>query len=98
MIFGAHTQNSTALLVWMILGGIEAAVYIIYAILLIFHLVNFGAYVGQFGAGISDGHLAVVVAAIIIYVILAGVIIWTIVIAKRAREEIHNPNRNVNKA
>ena len=93
LIFGAHTSNSTAILVWMVLGGIEAAVDIIYIILLIVAAVSLGAYAGQFGTAIG-----VIVAMIIIYAILVGAIIWTIVIAKRARQEIDNPNPNVNKA
>merc|ERR1712142_743031 len=50
LIFGAHTSNSTAILVWMVLGGIEAAVYIIYIIILIMGAVALGAHAGQFGA------------------------------------------------
>ena len=65
LIFGAHTQNSTALLVWMVLGGIEAAVYIIYIILLIISIVGLGASGGQFGSIIGA-----LVAAIIIYAII----------------------------
>jgi hypothetical protein len=42
--------------------------------------------------------IGLIVAHIIIDAILVGVIIWTIVIAKRARQEIDNPNPNVNKA
>ena len=93
LIFGAHTSNSTAILVWMVLGGIEAAIYIIFIIIVIVNLVSIGAYAGQFGSVIG-----ILVATIIIYAILVGVIIWTIVIAKRARQEIDNPNPNVNKA
>merc|ERR1712243_202457 len=93
LIFGAHTQNSTALLVWMILGGIEAAVYIIYVILLIISLVTLGAAGGQYGAIIGA-----FVAALIVYAILAGTLIWTIVITKRARDQIDSPIPNVKKA
>jgi hypothetical protein len=93
LIFGAHTSNSTAILVWMVLGGIEAVVYCIYIILLIMTAVTLGAHAGQFGSLIG-----LIVAHIIIDAILVGVIIWTIVIAKRARQEIDNPNPNVNKA
>jgi len=93
LIFGAHTSNSTAILVWMVLGGIEAVIHCIFIILLIIHAVNLGAYAGQFGTAIG-----VIVAMIIIYAIIVGVIIWTIVIAKRARQEIDNPNPDVNKA
>jgi len=93
LIFGAHTSNSTAILVWMVLGGIQAAVDCIYIILLIIYVVTLGAHAGQFGAVIG-----VIVVMIILYAILVGAIIWTIVIAKRAREEIDNPNPNVNKA
>merc|ERR1711976_1040143 len=86
LIFGAHTQNSTALLVWMILGGIEAAVYAVYVVLLIIGIVNLGdhEYADQFG-----GVIGVLAATLIIYAILAGMIIWTIIITKRAREEIN---------
>ena len=95
MIFGAHTRNSTALLVWMILGGIEAAVYAVYVVLLIINILYLAEheYADQFG-----GAIGAFVAALIVYAILAGIIIWTIVITKRAREEIDNPNPNVNKA
>jgi len=93
LIYGAHTSNSTAILVWMVLGGIQAAVDCIYIILLIIYVVTLGAHAGQFGAVIG-----VIVVMIILYAILVGVIIWTIVIAKRARQEIDNPNPNVNKA
>jgi len=93
LIYGAHTSNSTAILVWMVLGGIEAVIHCIFIILLIIHAVNLGAYAGQFGTAIG-----VIVAMIIIYAIIVGVIIWTIIIAKRARQEIDNPNPDVNKA
>jgi len=93
LIYGAHTSNSTAILVWMVLGGIEAVIYCIFIILLIIQAVYLGAHAGQFGAVIG-----VIIAMIIIHAILVGVIIWTIIIAKQARQEIDNPNPNVNKA
>ena len=93
LIFGAHTQNSKAILIWMILGGIEAAVYAIYVILIIVGLVTLNPAPGQYGE-----LLAVLIVALFVYAILVVGIIWTIVIAKRAREEIDNPNTNVDKA
>merc|ERR1711976_229797 len=86
LIFGAHTRNSTALLVWMILGGIEAAVYAVYVVLHIISIVYLAEheYADQFG-----GAIGALVVVLIIYATLAGIIIWTIIITKRARGEIN---------
>ena len=88
LVYGAHKSHSKAILVWMILAAIEALIYAILAILVIVFLVQ---------------HIQIVVAwpaivVIIIYAIEIGIVIFGILIAKRAREEIDNPNQDDNKA
>ena len=66
----------------MILAAIEALIYAILAILII-------VQVGVAWQGI---------VVLIVYAIEIGIIIFGILIAKRAREEIDNPNQDDNKA
>ena len=82
LVFGAHTFNSTAILVWMVLAILSC---IGYAILTIFAVIAI-AHAGAAGAA---GEAVGVVVVLIVFMI--GIIlfqIWTIVIAKNARREI----------
>merc|ERR1712241_144112 len=87
LVFGAHKSHSKAILVWMILAAIEALIYVIFTILIIVYTVKFFV----FGAWTF-------IIIIIVYGIEIGVLIFGILIAKRAREEIDNPNPDDNKA
>jgi hypothetical protein len=80
LIFGAHTRNSTAILVWMVLAILSCIGYAILAIFGVIAIAHAGA-----GAGEAVG----VVAVFIVFMI--GIIlfqIWTILVAKNARKEI----------
>jgi len=82
LIFGAHTRNSTAILVWMVLAILSCIAYAILTILGVLVI----AHAGAAGAG-GDA-----VAGIVVFiVIMIGIIlfqIWTIIVAKNARKEI----------
>ena len=85
LVFGAHTRNSTAILVWMVLAILSC---IGYAILTIFAVIAI-AHAGAAGAAGAAGKAVGVVVVLIVFMI--GIIlfqIWTIVIAKNARREI----------
>ena len=85
LIFGAHTRNRTAILVWMVLTILSC---IGYAILTIFAVIAI-AHAGAAGAAGAAGKAVGVVVVLIVFMI--GIIlfqIWTIVIAKNARREI----------
>ena len=68
----------------MILAAIEALIYVIFMILIIVYTIGSGAWT--------------FIIAIIVYAIEIGIVIFGILIAKRAREEIDNPNPEDNKA
>merc|ERR1712241_169492 len=78
LVFGAHKTHSKAILVWMILAAIEALIYVIFMILIIVYTISSGAWT--------------FIIAIIVYAIEICIVIFGILIAKRAREEIDNPN------
>ena len=76
LVYGAHTRNSTAILVWMVLAIIECICLCVITVLFVIAV----AY-----AGVLHWIVILVVA------IYAGTIlftIWTIVVAKNARREI----------
>jgi len=87
LVFGAHKSHSKAILVWMILAAIEALIYVIFMILIMVYVVKFFS----FGAWTF-------LIVVIVYAIEIGIVIFGILIAKRAREEIDNPNPEDNKA
>ena len=82
LIFGAHTRNSTAILVWMVLAILSC---IGYAILTVLGVVAI-AHAGAAGAGGEAVGVAVVFIIFMIGIILFQ--IWTIIVAKNARKEI----------
>ena len=98
LIFGAHTRNSMAILVWMIfaiLSCIGLAIMAVLSLIVIAHAgvagAGGGAPGGLVGADIADIAGATAGVAAVFLVFLIGVIlfqIWTIVIAKNARREI----------
>jgi len=100
LVFGAHKRNKDALLVWIILAAIEALVYIIFCILVIVNLVLVGNVSNSYYQVKSAVDLAIAVSAIvlIIYLAITTLLIWTMVVASRARKEIMNPPAPVNKA
>ena len=79
LIFGAHTRNSTAILVWMVLAILSC---IGYAILVVLGVI----VLGDFRAGAGGDGLGVVFIPVMIGIILFQ--IWTIIVAKNARKEI----------
>ena len=80
LVFGAHTRNSTAILVWMVLAIIECIILGIVIVLFIIAITY---------AGFFHWIIALVVA---IYAGIILFIIWTIVVAKNARREIKEGN------
>ena len=82
LIFGAHTRNRTAILVWMVLTILSCIGYAILAVLGVIGIVH----AGESGAG---GDAVSVLVVFIVYMV--GIIlfqIWTIIVAKNARKEI----------
>ena len=79
LIFGAHTRNSTAILVWMVLAILSCIGYAILAVLGVIAIAHAGA-------AVAAGGVAVVFIIFMIGIILFQ--IWTIIVAKNARKEI----------
>ena len=90
LVFGAHTRNSTAILVWIILAILSCIAYAIIAILGIAIIAGAGAL----GAAVGDPAVAAGVAfgVLVFFIIfMIGIIlfqIWTIIIARNANREI----------
>ena len=76
LVYGAHTRNGTAILVWMVLVMINLVWIVIIVILAIITLV-----------GGASGSL---IGLIVIYIGLIFYVIWTLIVAKNARKEIEN--------
>ena len=76
LIFGAHTRNSTAILVWMVLAILSCIGYVILVVLGVIAIADAGAA----AAG--------VVVFIVFMVGISLFQIWTIIVAKNARKEI----------
>ena len=94
LVFGAHTRNSTAILVWMILQILYCIVYTIFAIFVIAAIAGagvVGAVVAPDAAGAAAVAGVLVGVAVVFIILMIGIIlfqIWTIIIAKNARREI----------
>ena len=84
LIFGAHTRNSTAILVWMILAVLSCIGDAIMAIFGVLAIAHAGA-AGAGGAGETVGAVAVFLVFFIGIILFQ---IWTIIVAKNARKEI----------
>jgi len=85
LIFGAHTRNSTAILVWMVLAILSCIGDTILAVLGVVEIA---------GAAGAEGEAQAVGAVIVFIVFMIGIIlfqIWTIIVAKNARKEIDHP-------
>ena len=82
LIFGAHTRNSTAILVWMVLAILSCIGYAILAILGVVAIAHAGA------AGAPGEAVGVVIFFIIFMIGIILFQIWTIIVAKNARKEI----------
>ena len=82
LIFGAHTRNSTAILVWMVLAILSCIGYAILAVLAVVVVAHAGA------AGAAGDAVTMVVVLIIFMIGIILFQIWTIIIAKNARKEI----------
>ena len=76
LIFGAHTRNSTAILVWMIFACLANAGYGYLAGFLIYAIATVGAV------------QAIVYFWLFVFIGVIFFLIWTISIAKKARVEI----------
>ena len=79
LVFGAHTRNSTAILVWMVLAILSCIGYVILTVIGVIVVVHAGAAGAAVGVGV------------VLIVFMIGMIlfqIWTIIIAKNARKEI----------
>ena len=83
LVFGAHTRNSTAILVWMVLAILSC---IGYAILAVFGVIAIAGHAGA--AGAAGETLGVVVVFIVFMIGIILFQIWTIIVAKNARKEI----------
>ena len=89
LIFGAHTRNKTAILVWMILAILACIGVAIIAILGVVALGGVSALAGAHAGAAAAGQVAVF--AIVFIAFMIGIIlfqIWTIIVAKNARKEI----------
>ena len=89
LIFGAHTRNKTAILVWIILAILACIGVAIIAILGVVAVAGVAAFAGAHAGAGAAGPVAVVAVVFIIFMI--GIIlfqIWTIIVAKNARKEI----------
>jgi len=90
LIYGAHKRNRTAILIWMVLtiigviGLIIASVWVIYAIV----FASDSLHELDIDIDAEDG-LGLAVLSVIIAGIFILFEIWTIIVAKRARAEIH---------
>lgn len=81
LIFGAHTRNSTAILVWMVLAILSCIGYAILVVLGVIVLGDFRAGAGGETAGDNVVFIPVMIGIILFQ-------IWTIIVAKNARKEI----------
>ena len=86
LVFGAYTRNSTAILVWMILGVLECIGLIVVVIITTIFLISGNATGIFLGGGIF---------AIIICVGMIFFCVWTHIVANNARKEIHESQTNV---
>ena len=83
LVFGAHTRNSTAILVWMILAILSCIGYAILTVVGVAAIAGAGAATGAGGEAVG--------VAVVFIIFMIGIIlfqIWTIIIAKNARREI----------
>jgi len=94
LVFGAHKRNKEAILVWIILAAIQTLILAVFAILIIIGVAGIGGFVGQDPR--VDAAFSILIIALIIYIAIVALLIWTMIVANRARKEIMNPN--VNKA
>jgi len=89
LIYGAHKRNRTAILIWMVLTIIGVIGLIVVSVLAII-FVSDSEFVSEFDTEIDAGDG---VGIVVLSVIIAGIFIlfdiWTIIVAKRARAEIH---------
>merc|ERR1712223_698734 len=89
LIYGAHKRNRTAILIWMVLTIIGVIGLIVVSVLAII-FVSDSEFVSEFDTEIDAGDgLGIVVLSVIIAGIFILFDIWTIIVAKRARAEIH---------
>ena len=98
LIFGAHTRNSTAILVWMSLAILDCIGLAIMAILGIIGILEIGEKGFEFVQVLPGQSKGVAVGYAVIFVVFCiGIIlfeIWTIIVAKNARKEIENTTDN----
>ena len=81
--FGAHTRNSIAILVWMVLAIFSCIGNAIIAIMAIIEFAQKSA-----GAFAGAGAIAISVGPIVFFIGIIVFQIWTIIVAKNARKEI----------
>jgi len=97
LIFGAHTRNSTAILVWMVLAILDCIGIAIVAILGIIGIAS-GMSLGMSGGHMAGQVVGVAVGFIVFWTVFCiGIIlfqIWTIIVAKNARKEIETTTDN----
>ena len=86
LIFGAHTRNSTAILVWMVLAVLSCIGYAILTILGVVAIARLNAYASAYSA--AGDAVAFIVVFIVIMIGMILFQIWTIIVAKNARKEI----------
>ena len=86
LIFGAHTRNSTAILVWMVLAVLSCIGYAILTVLGVVAIARLNAYASAYSA--AGDAVAFIVVFIVIMIGMILFQIWTIIVAKNARKEI----------
>jgi len=93
LVYGAHKRHRDAILVWIVFAVIQALILIVYCGLLINALVIAGHLLGN---PLYDATFTIIFIALIIYIIMVALLIWTMIVANRARKDILD--LNVNKA
>ena len=87
LIFGAKMRNPTAILVWMVFAIIEVVWLIVVAVMAIIAAIAVSGVASQHNLN-AGGSIAIYIVFIIFVGALILFKIWTIIVAKKAREEI----------
>ena len=96
LIFGAKQRNSTATLIWMVFAIIDVVWLIVVAVLAIIAVMAISSQQKGLELNIDVGSGMTILIIFIIF--LGGLIvfkIWTLIVAKKTREEIQVPDEGI---